>query len=490
METVTEETVKEQRERRRKESRVESHRQRHNNDALLIEFQPDAVEIEERAIPGGARWTLYAVAGLIVTFILWASWAEVDQVVTAQGKLVTAEASVVIDSKLASPISSINAKFGDRVSAGFVIATVDPTFSSADLSQLQAQENSLNASIARLQCERDKTGFAIDDHLDDPDWLMQFQVFKEREREYIAEIRKLDSQKSMYEVQSENATNEIESSRDAYEKFVVFENKIKALYERRSKSDADVLSRELQTAEAKMKVMAGVSKKKELEKSLESNTAALEAFKAAWRTRLVTELVKYTEELAAVAQELNKAYRSNEFVELRVPDDLPYKEFVVFEIADFSVGSTTQPGEPLFKLVPIGVPMEVEVEVQGKDVALLNVATISEAMEGKLPSGCDARIKLASFPYQKHGTLDGFVRTISEGSFEKQVPGGGSSGVTTYKALIEIVDENQLNYLPDNFRLMPGMTATAEIKVGRRRVIEYFLYPLLRYMDRSIREPT
>ena len=134
--------------------------------------------------------------------------------------------------------------------------------------------------------------------------------------------------------------------------------------------------------------------------------------------------------------------------------------------------------------------MEVEVEVQGKDVALINVATASEALEGRLPTGCDARIKLASFPYQKHGTLDGFVRTISEGSFEKQLPGGGVSGVTTYKALIEIVDENQLNYLPDNFRLMPGMTATAEIKVGRRKVIEYFLYPLLRYMDRSIREPT
>ena len=161
METVTEETVKEQRERRRKESRVESHRQRHNNDALLIEFQPDAVEIEERSIPGGARWTLYAVAGLIVTFILWASWAEVDQVVTAQGKLVTAEASVVIDSKLASPISSINAKFGDRVSAGFVIATVDPTFSSADLSQLQAQENSLNASIARLELNRVMTELRV-----------------------------------------------------------------------------------------------------------------------------------------------------------------------------------------------------------------------------------------------------------------------------------------------------------------------------------------
>ncbi len=490
METTERESVKEQRERRRREDRIESHRQRQNNDALLTEFQPDAVEIEERPIPGGARWTLYTVACGIITFVLWASWAEVDQVVTAQGKLVTAEAAVVIDSKLTSPISSINAKFGDRVSAGFVIATVDPTFSSADLNQLKAQENSLNAAIARLRCERDKVDFLIDGHLDDPDWLMQFQVFKEREREYAAELRKLDSQRSMFEVQKENAAAEVESGQDAYEKFLAFENKIKALQARGSKSEADVLSRELQTADAKMQVMAGISKQNELEKSLESNTAELEAFKAAWRTRLVTELVKYTEELATVAQELNKANRSNQFVELKVPVDLPYKEFVVFEIAEVSVGSTAKPGEPLFKLVPIGVPMEVEVEVQGKDVALINVATAGEASAGKLPTGSDARIKLASFPYQKHGTLDGFVRTISEGSFEKRLPGGGVSGVTTYKALIEIVDENQLNYLPDNFRLMPGMTATAEIKVGRRKVIEYFLYPLLRYMDRSIREPT
>lgn len=487
---VAEETVKEQRERRRREARVESHRQRKNNDALLTEFQPDAVEIEKRSVPGGARWTLYVVAALLCTFVAWASWAEVDQIVTAQGQLITTESTVVIDSKLSSPLNSINAKFGDRVSAGFVIATVDPTFSEADLNALKSQENSLNATIARLKAERDAQDFSIAGHANDLDWLMQYQVYKERGREYLAQVRKLDSQESMFVVQRENTTVEIASNKQAYNKFKEFEEKIKELEARGNKSYADVLSRELQTDEAKMKVMTAMSREKELDESLKANKADREAFAATWRTELVTELVTAVDKLTAVKQELNKANRSNEFVELKVPDDLLYKEFVVFEVAEASVGSTMQPGSPLFKLVPIGVPMEVEVEVQGKDIALINVATPQEIAAGNIPDGSDARIKLASFPYQKHGTLDGVVRTISEGSFEKQLPGGAASGITTYKARIQIVDEKQLNHVPDNFRLMPGMTVTAEIKVGRRKVIEYFLYPLLRYMDRSIREPT
>ena len=61
--------------------------------------------------------------------------------------------------------------------------------------------------------------------------------------------------------------------------------------------------------------------------------------------------------------------------------------------------------------------------------------------------------------------------------------------MTTYKARVKILDPEQLERVPENFRLMPGMTATAEIKVGKRKVIEYLLYPLFRYMNEAIREP-
>ena len=485
---VEEETVKEQRLRKRRDARTESHRQRKNNDALLNEFQPDAVEIEKQSVPGGARWTLYVVAGLICAFVSWACWAEVDKIVTAQGKLITTESTVVIDTKLQSPISSINAKFGDRVSAGFIIATLDPTFSDADLSQLQSQEDALKAVHARMASERDDTPFSIAGHENDLDWVRQFGLYEERKRLFAAEMRRFDTKQSTVDVQISNVLMEKKSALSAYQKYKDLEDSFRVLEGKGSKSGMDVMSRELQSDDAKDKYYSSENRRLEFVEQKKSVTAEREAFVANWRNELFEQLVTISNDLVKVEQEINKARRSNEFVELRVPDDLPYKEFVVFEVAEKSVGSIMQPGEPLFRLIPIGVPMEAEVEIEGRDIARIKIATETEIAEGDLPKGSDVRIKLASFPYQKHGTLDGIVRTISEGSFEKQAPGGGSTGITNYKARISIRDPGQLQHVPEDFRLMPGMTTTCEIKVGRRKVIEYFLYPLIRYME-AIREP-
>ena len=220
---------------------------------------------------------------------------------------------------------------------------------------------------------------------------------------------------------------------------------------------------------------------------------------AQWRSEIVSDLAVAAEELSQTGEELSKAIRSNELVELKVPEDLPFKRFVVLEVADRSVGSVLRPDEPLFRLVPIDVPLEVEVEIAGRDISKIRAASpeqMAAAMraynsdqEPDLPEGSRVSVKLASFPFQKHGALEGVVRTISEGSFEKNSANGAGTGLTMYKARIRLEDSVMLDDVPDNFRLMPGMTTTAEIKVGRRRVIEYFLYPLLRYQSESIREP-
>lgn len=248
---VKEGTVKEQRLRRRREARTESHRRRTNNDRLLNEFQPDAVEIEKQTVPGGARWTLYTVAGLICAFVGWASWAEVDKIVTAQGKLITTESAVVIDTKLQSPISNINAKFGDRVSAGFVIATLDPTFSEADLSQLQSQQEALFAVQARLIAERDGTPLSIEGKEDKIDWIRQNGLFIERKRLFSAEMRKYESKRSTLNVQIKNVQMEKQSALVTYSKMKDLEQSFKNLESRGSKSGMDVMSRELQVDEAR-----------------------------------------------------------------------------------------------------------------------------------------------------------------------------------------------------------------------------------------------
>ncbi len=485
---VTEESTREKRERRHREYRLEQLRQRSNHDALITEFQPDAVELEKRSIPGGASWTLYTVIGLIVAAVSWASWAEVDRIVTAQGELVITESPVVIDTKLPAPIASINAKFGDRVSAGFVIATLDPTFSDADLKQLEDRKASLSAVIARLNAERDGQEFSIAGHEDDRDWLLQLQLFQDRQNDYAAEIRKFETQAATLDVQMENNQQAIDFGYDRYKTFQEQLNKMQELLAMKSASERQVMQWELEAKNARKDVMDAESKKIELVKSLEAVQAEREAYVAKRKTEIVTELVSASDDFKSVQQELNKAIRQNQFVELTVPEDLPYKEFVVLEVAETSVGSVMQPGDPLFKLIPLETPLEVEIDIEGRDIGRIQTATPEQIESRELPGGSDVRIKLSSFPYQEHGALSGAIRTISEGSFEKKTPGGMSTGATTFKARVHIYQPYGLENVPENFRLMPGMQATAEIKVGRRRVIDYFLDPLFKTSE-ALREP-
>ena len=114
--------------RRRREARMESGAQKQKIDRTLVEFQPDHVEIEQRSVPGGARWTLYSVIGIMIAAVLWASWAEVDQIVKCNGKLRTIEKPIMIKAPSSAPIKTIDVQFGDRVTVGQVIATLDSTF--------------------------------------------------------------------------------------------------------------------------------------------------------------------------------------------------------------------------------------------------------------------------------------------------------------------------------------------------------------------------
>jgi hemolysin D len=103
------------------------------------------------------------------------------------------------------------------------------------------------------------------------------------------------------------------------------------------------------------------------------------------------------------------------------------------------------------------------------------------------PTGAEARLKLEAWPFQKHGTLSGKVRTVSDDSFAPDPKKDGRQR-PYYKARVEVTAAD-LRDVPRTFHLIPGMAVTAEIKAGERTILSYFLYPLLRGLDESIREP-
>ena len=208
---------------------------------------------------------------------------------------------------------------------------------------------------------------------------------------------------------------------------------------------------------------------------------------------MASGLLDSYEKLANTEQELKKARRMGESDEVRVPPNELYEEFIVLEVADLSAGSVVKAGEPLFRLMPLDVPLEMEIEIAGRDIgrvrAVENMPKDEQLENFEFPQGSEVTVKINAFNYQKHGFLSGVVRTISEGAFEKQGQSQQPAPMANYRGRVELLQPVRLENVPEDFRLMPGMTASAEIKVGKRRVIEYFLYPLLRYLDNGLREP-
>jgi HlyD family secretion protein len=111
---------------------------------------------------------------------------------------------------------------------------------------------------------------------------------------------------------------------------------------------------------------------------------------------------------------------------------------------------------------------------------------VSPADIGNIRVGDSVRVKVDAYPFQKHGVMIGRVATISADAFARQLPAGGQGFYYLVRVTLQNTALQQMPAGPT--RLLPGMTASGEIVTGKRTVISYFLYPVVRLLDESFRE--
>jgi hemolysin D len=437
---------------------------------LILEFQPDAVEIEARTPPRIARATLYLVIALIIAAVSWASLASVDKIVTAPGKLITPHPNLVVQPLETSVIREVHVAVGDLVHKGDVLATLDPTFSQSDVSELRERISALDAEINRLEAElsnRDLTASAGAT----PNDRLQARLFAERESYYDASVRKLDEQVARVEANLETTQSEERFAARRLATLHEVESMREALFGNQVGSRLNLL----QARDARLEVESSLAhlqgSRIELVHELAKLQSERQAFVKEFRRADLEQLVEDRGKRDSAADELQKADLRRHMTAITAPAD-----GVVLEVAHRSIGSVVREAETLFVLVPQNEKLEAEVNVAGKDV-------------GEVAVGEKVRIKFDAFPFQKHGTATGVVRLISEDAFSAEDKDEHPSHAPLfYRVRVELTD-TKLRAVPERFHLIPGMALTAEMKVGQRSVISYFLYPLLRGLDESIREP-
>lgn len=442
----------------------------------VLEYQPDAVEIEERPIPGKVRWVLYVILTALTAAVVGAIIFQVDRIVVSEGRLITTSPTIVVQPLNTAIIRSIEARVGDVVQKGQVLATLDSTFASADLSQLKKRRLALEAKARRIEAElQDKPFSALPE--EEVDGRLQEQLY--RQRKIIFERNKTTSSEKIAALQAKKSLNMVQ--RQGLERQLLVLRDVEGTTAKLPQNGTDY---RLRLLEAQRSRNQAINEIESLTAEEEVIIHELEQARSEWsrfieeRTGdLMEQAVQLRTELEDTTEEINKAKRLHDLVSLRAPE-----EGIVLDMVDRSVGSIIQQAEPFITLVPLSSTIEAEVNVKSKDIA-------------RIRTGDSVRIKLDAFPFQKHDTLPGEVRVISENSFQTAntgMPDVHSSkqevAEAFYRARIRLLSL-QLRNVPAGFRLLPGMRVRAEIKVGQRSVISYFLYPIIRVFDESLREP-
>ena len=434
---------------------------------LLGDVLPRAQAIEWREPPRSSRLTLSILFLMIVVAVVWATFSEVDKLIVGYGRLVTPLPNLVVQPLEPGILSTIDVKVGQVVSKGAVLATLDPTFTSSDAGQLESRSDTLSLQAERLKSELDGTP-NLKRQQPTAQAKLQVRLMKEREASFQARVRQFDE--TIQRLQASLKTNQHDQT--------VLEQRLKSFQEietmlgRLESQQFVARARRLETEEKRLEVerdyQLSVNRAEEIRREIAAMRAERAVFSKSWRQDAMEKLSTTLQQRDEVDEQLVKARLRSSLVTLTAP-----KDAVVLEIGKKSVGSVVKDAEPLFTLVPLDAPLELEIEVAPADI-------------GGIRAGDMTRIKVDAYPFQKHGIMTGKVSNISADAFSRQLPTGGQGFYFLVRIALEDTHLRQLPRGPTH--LLPGMTAAGEIVTGKRTVISYLTYPVIRLMDESLHE--
>jgi HlyD family secretion protein len=401
----------------------------------------------------------------------------IDRVVTAQGKVVSRQPSLVVQPLETSVVRSIDVTVGQSVRTGDVLARLDPTFAAADVGASEAQVSTLQAEVLRMQAEAAGRPFIATGP--DPNLSLQASIFAQRHAE--REFKRETYQQRINGLQTTVARGVADE--DAYQARKAVAEQIVSVRKQLEQHQVGSMLLSLAATDSLLETTRGLANATQTAESarrdLEALKAERDAYEQNWLAEVSQRLSDQMQKLADAREKLNKARLRHELVELRANRDA-----TVLTVAKVSVGSVLQSGDQFITLVPTNAPLEVEANIVGRDGGFVQVGT-------------SVAIKFDTFPFSQYGLAQGTVRTISADSFTGQDDGKTRSGSVPakpdsiepfYRCRITI-DEVRLHAVPPGFHVVPGMPVTADIMIGKRTVLTYLLGRVLPVASEAMREP-
>lgn len=424
------------------------------------EFTPLLVEIEERPTSPLGRSLLWALLAFVTIGLLWLFFAKIDIVVSARGKVVPDGEIKTLQPVETGVISSILITEGQHVKKGQVLMEIDPSVTESDLESKQQ-------NLSLLELENDRLNALINDRPFIPNptcketaaistqQLMYYSTKSayDQQRQVIQEqIRQNDEQTLAAKEDKSRLKQLLSSAREREARL----KEVLDIIARRDYEDAKNQRVEYQEQLAMKEHVIAQSNGKQHELKEQLRLVTQE-----YRNKLLTELTQKSKEATALRTEVETISFRHAKQHITAPVDGYIGKLLVH-----TVGGVVTPAEKLVTLIPKDVPLIIKATVQNQDI-------------GFITKGMDVAVKIDTFDFQKYGLINGKVKHIADDAIEDEKLG------PVYEIAITPTNTT-LKVEGKNLPITAGMSVTAELKVGKRRVIEFFIYPMIKYLDEGL----
>lgn len=417
---------------------------------LLDEFDDDIDRLKSKVLPKSVKYSVYSFGFLVLFLIIWGSISEIDTTISATGKITTVVPNVEVQSNYNSVVKKIFVKKGQEVEKGEPLVAFDSTLQRADMKKLNYQLSVTNSKIDRLKKQSElRSNSSVSNPSDD----RQNKIFKDKKGQYLAKMASLDQKISS----TEDDLTFIKEQLDIQKQL---EDSKKELF------DLDLV--------AEAQVLGEKNKRLSLEKEFTKTSNTLGELKSNRKEYtsqffggINDELMALEDQRISLLEDLKKLERQQTDETVRAPSD-----GMILDLHSLYPGAVISQGKSVVTLVPTGVELLTVFDVDPSDIS-------------KLIPDTSVKIQLNALPAQKHGELKGRLIYVSADTIDKDVDGNSGN---FYRARAKIT-EQELKDIPPGFNLMPGMKVSGKFRVGKRKLITYFIYPLIRTLGNSFAEP-
>jgi len=427
------------------------------------DFSPRILNVMQSPPMPMPRLMLRLIILLIFLLLAWATIGELDIVARAEGKLIPQTRLKVVQPFEGGRIEQIMVQEGQQVSQGQTLLIMDTHLSQSDTQKITAELNTARLQLRRIDAELSISPMTL--HKTD------------NKTSFNAVFAQLQSHQQAYQsVIAEQQAVLVRLARELEAESVVLK-KLEEILPIQKETENTYIQLGKEGYAARQLVLEKQQSRIEVEKNLKSQEFIIQSLKAksqeaeeklhsiqsSRQQQLYDEKAKIHQQLKQLEQEHDKQQYRNTLMELKAPQD-----GIIMELAIHTEGTIIPSGSVVMRLVPLNDPLKAEVYVKNHDIGFIN-------------PGQNVRVKLTSYQFQKYGMIDAKVEHISADASQqsntdasKQI---SQTPALTYKTLL-ILNQQQLERDGNIFTLRSGMHVTAEIKLGKRTVLEYLLSPI------------